>query len=38
MKILGLSLGSNDRLMTDYRGQIDAINKSQAVIEFTLDG
>jgi len=39
MNILGLNIGSNGgTLMADYRGQIDAINKSQAVIEFALDG
>ena len=29
---------SFDALLEDYRGQVDAIRKSQAVIEFTLDG
>src|SRR3954468_3430013 len=39
MKLMGLNIGSHGgALMTDYRGQIDAINKSQAVIEFALDG
>jgi len=39
MKILGLTFGSSDGAqMADYRGQIDAINKAQAVIEFSLDG
>lgn len=37
MKLLGLSLGAGAS-SSDYRGQVDAINKSQAVIEFTLDG
>jgi methyl-accepting chemotaxis protein len=36
MKFLGL--GSRTSSMAEYRGQIDAINKVQAVIEFTLDG
>ena len=38
MKFLGLNLGSGGAAIADYRGQIDAINKSQAVIEFSLDG
>ncbi len=35
MKLLGFGSGSKT---ADYRGQIDAINKVQAVIEFALDG
>jgi len=39
MKIAGFQIGSrNGASKADYLGQIDAINKSQAVIEFTLDG
>jgi methyl-accepting chemotaxis protein len=38
VKFLGLNLGSGGAAIADYRGQIDAINKSQAVIEFSLDG
>jgi methyl-accepting chemotaxis protein len=38
LKFLGLNLGFGGAAIADYRGQIDAINKSQAVIEFSLDG
>ncbi len=38
MKFLGLNFGFGGAAIADYRGQIDAINKSQAVIEFSLDG
>ncbi len=37
---IGSSLGSNEdaKVMQDLRGQVEAIKKSQAVIEFNLDG